>query len=172
MMTRTQRWTIRAATAIAVLAFIGYSNYSNLVNLAIPAAHRPARITYAVERVSNDEFERLASELQTQRAAYTSIDRAPQNAAVYETVAKQLAGSVRSFGRRARLDHIDRFRKAGIREYRGPETCLQCHGTMQVRDGQGGYVTVDTRRNIEESVHFGLNKFSGFNTYGFNGKKV
>ena len=52
MMTRTQRWTIRAATAIAVLAFIGYSNYSNLVNLAIPAAHRPARTATPFRRTA------------------------------------------------------------------------------------------------------------------------
>jgi hypothetical protein len=170
--TRTQRWAIRGAVAVVALGSLGWWNYSRLVNLAVPAAHRPGHIEFPVERVSNDEFERLATELLASRTSYTSVDSKPQNGAVYDAVAKEVAGRVASFSKKASLDHIDRFRRAGIREYRGPQTCLQCHGTMKVRDGQGGYVTVDTRRNVEASVHFGLNKFSGFNTYGFNGKKV
>jgi hypothetical protein len=31
---------------------------------------------------------------------------------------------------------------------------------------------VDTRDNMTQSIHFGLNKFTGFNTYGFNGELV
>jgi len=172
MTTRRQRWIIRATVGAAGLALLLWWNYARLVNLAVPAAHRPERIVFPIDRMSDAEFERTARGLQSARAPYATVDAAPQNAAVYAAVSTELAGRVASFGRKAGLDHVERFRKAGIREYRGPETCLQCHATMKVRDGRGGYTTVSTRRNVEESVHFGLNRFSGFNTYGFNGKKV
>ncbi len=170
--TRAQRWIIRAAAALVVIAGLGWWSYPRLVNLAVPALHRPGAIKYAVQRVSNDEFERLALQLAHERGAYASVDSAARNTAVYQLVARQLADSVATFGRRAGYDHIAYFRKAGVREYRGPETCLTCHHTMRVKDDNGGYATVDTRENVEQSVHFSLNKFDGFTTYGFNGQKV
>lgn len=172
MSTRAGRWVVRITLTAVVVGLVGWVNYSRLVNLAIPAEHRPEHIQFAVEHVTDAEFEAIAADLRASRVQYTSVDPAPQNAAVYEAVAKALAGRVASFGRAIGLDHVERFRKAGIREYRGPETCLQCHREMTIRDGHGGYTKVNTRENIQQSVHFGLNKFSGFNTYGFNGRQV
>ncbi|MGE3958176.1 MAG: nitrite reductase [Vicinamibacterales bacterium] len=172
MRTKTGRWAVRIALTVVVISLVGWLNYSRLINLAVPAAHRSEHIEFDVERVTDAEFDALASALREERMHYTSVDATPQNAAVYQAVAKALAGQVATFGRDTGLDHIERFRKAGIREYRGPETCLQCHAEMTVKDGHGGYVRVNTRENIQQSVHFGLNKFSGFNTYGFNGKQV
>jgi len=163
---------IRAGVLLAILATLVWWNYSNIINWVIPYQHRPEKIDFAVEKVSDQEFERIASDLQKEHTTYTSIDTSARNSAVYDLVAKQLAGNVPSFSKRAGLVHIDRFRKAGIREYRGAQTCLRCHQTMRVKDGRGGYTTEKTRDNIERSVHFGLNKFEGFNTYGFNGEKV
>ncbi|HEX9007287.1 MAG TPA: cytochrome c3 family protein [Bacteroidota bacterium] len=170
--TRKQRWLIRAAALAVVLLALLWWNYSRIINLVIPAQHRPARISFQVQKVSEQEFEAIASRLQAEYNSYTSIDTAARNPAVYAVVARQLAGDVKSFGRKAGLSHIDRFRKAGIREYRGPETCLECHEQISAKDGKGGYEKVGLRHDIESSVHFSLNRFEGFNTYGFNGKKV
>lgn len=171
-LTKRQRWTIRAGVGVLALAGLAWLAYPHLINLLIPAAHRPEPIDFPVQRVSDAQFEHIARGLVESSAPHVSVDSQPQNQAVYAAVARQLAGKVTSFGRRAGLAHIDRFRKAGIREYRGPETCLQCHRTMRVPDGNGGYRTVDTRADVEHSVHFGLNHFHGFTTWGFNGQKV
>lgn len=104
---------------------------------------------------------------------YETVDKTAKNKEVYDVVAKQLSDKIQTFGRKVGFSHIDRFRKAGVREYLGPETCTQCHKEMKVKDDQhGGYKTVGLRDNIEGSIHFGLNKFEGFSTYGFNGEKV
>ncbi len=171
-MQRPLRTIVVATFTLLALGALLWWNYPRLVNLAVPAAHRPGRIAFSVEHVSDQQFEEIARQLVEEYAPYTSVDARAQNAQVYQAVALRLAGDLPSRSRRAGLDHIDRFRKAGIREYRGPETCLQCHQTMRIKDGNGGYATVDTRDNVQQSVHFGLNKFSGFNTYGFNGQKV
>ena len=170
--TRTQRWVLRAIAGLIVVGALVWGNYSHLVNLAIPAVHRPAAIHYATQRLTNDQFERLAQQLQRDHGTFTSVDTAARNSAVYQAVARQLADSVATFGRASGFDHIGYFRKAGIREYKGPSTCLQCHPTMRVKDGHGGYATVSTRDNVVEGVHFTLNHFSGFSTYGFDGKQV
>ena len=134
------RWALRFAVAFAAVAAIGWWAYPRLVNLAVPAPHRPERIDFPVDRVSDARFEQLAMELRADRTT--------------------------------RLTHIERFRDAGIREYRGPETCLRCHPTINIPDGKSGIRSVGTRQNIEEGVHFTLNRFTGFNTYGFDGRKV
>ncbi len=170
--TKKQRWIMRGAAGLVVVAGLVWWNYSRLVNLAVPAVHRPATIHYEVQKLSDAGFEQVASRLEDQAMRYVSVDSAPQNAAVYEAVARTLANRVATFDRRAGFDHIQFFRKAGIREYDGPSTCLTCHPTMRVKDGHGGYTTVDTRDNVEQGVHFGLNKFGGFSTYGFNGQLV
>ncbi len=171
-LTKTQRWVIRAVLGVVIVALLVDLNYSNLANLAVPSVHRSEKIRYAVQHVSDAEFERIAAQLVVEKAPYASADPAPQNADVYRAVAQQLAGKVSTFDRRAGLAHIERFRRAGIREYRGPETCLQCHEKIRIKDGKGGYELVDMRRNLEQSVHFTLNRFTGSNTWGFNGQKV
>ncbi len=170
--TKIQRWLIRVGVLFVILAGVVWWNYSNIINLVIPKQHRSEKIEYAVQKVSDVEFEQIAKQLEATFASYTSIDTSIKNPDVYNIVAKQLSGNVKSFGKKIGLSHIERFRKAGIREYRGPETCLRCHQEMNVKDGKGGYEKVSLRDNVQQSVHFGLNKFEGFNTYGFNGKKV
>jgi len=170
-MTRKTRWSIRLGILAVLAVGAVWFNYSNIINLVIPASHRPGRIAYPVERVTDAEFEAIARNLLAQDS-YVSIDTMARNAAVYQQVSRQLAGNVASFGRKAGLTHVERFRKAGIRSYEGPETCLTCHEQITIRDGAGGYDTVSLRDNIQQSVHFGLNKFEGFNTWGFNGEQV
>lgn len=170
--TRKQRWFYRIGAFLVIIVGLAWWNYSNIINLVIPQEHRPEKIDYPVQTVSDNEFEQIAKQLETDFSSYVSIDTAAKNPGVYSAVARQVAGNVKSFGRRIGLSHIDRFRKAGIREYRGPETCMRCHQEINVKDGKGAYKKVSLRDNVQNSVHFGLNKFEGFNTYGFNGKKV
>ena len=170
--TKKQRWMMRIGIAFLALMGLLWWNYSTIINLIIPKQHRSERIVYPTQRVTDDEFEHIAKELEAEKFTYTSIDTTAKNPAVYGVVVRQLAGNIPSFYKKAGLTHIERFRKAGIREYKGPETCIQCHQTMKIKDDEGGYATVNTRENIEQSVHFDLRKFTGFNTYGFNGKKV
>jgi hypothetical protein len=171
VMTKRQRWILRGVVALTILGVVAWWAYPHLINAVIPAVHRPERIEFAVERVTDQEFERIARELQAD-TAYRTVDTAARNPEVYAAVAANVAGQVASFGRKAGFQHIERFREAGIREYRGPETCQECHRTIRVKDGQGGFAKVDLRDNVEQSVHFGLNRFDGFNTYGFNGELV
>jgi hypothetical protein len=171
-LSKTQKWLIRIGAPLVVIAGLVWVNYSRIINWVIPYEHRPEAIEWKVTTVSDDEFERIARSLIAERSAYRSIDTAAKNPSVYRAVALQTAGSVATFGRRSGLSHIERFRRAGIRSYEGPSTCLGCHDEMRVRDGEGGWENVGVRENFERSVHFGLDKFSGFNTYGFDGKKV
>lgn len=54
--------------------------------------------------------------------------------------------------------HVDYFRKAGIREYRGAETCLQCHREMVV--ASGGMDRVATLDDVAGSAH-GRHQWAG-----------
>ncbi len=171
-LSKAQRWVVRGTVAVLLLGLVAWWQYSNLANLMVPAVHRPVDVRFPVQRISDAEFERIAADLQASMAPYAIADTAPQNAAVYDAVVRQIARKVTSFDRRAGLSHIERFRRAGIREYRGPETCLQCHEKIRVADGKGGYTTVRLRDNLQHSVHFTLNHFDGFSTWGFNGQHV
>jgi hypothetical protein len=66
--TRKQRWLIRGGVVLALIVALGWWNYSRLINLVIPAEHRPERIDYAVQRVTDDEFEQIARALQADPA--------------------------------------------------------------------------------------------------------
>ncbi|MBD3164970.1 nitrite reductase [bacterium] len=72
-----------------------------------------------------------------------------------------------------RFDHIDRYRRAGIRSYEGPETCLQCHATIQIEDAKtGGIKDVNLMENLLGSVHYKFFSESHPNVWGFNGEKA
>jgi hypothetical protein len=78
-----------------------------------------------------------------------------------------------SFVRDAEPRHIEYFRKAGIRRYEGPNTCLQCHAHMSVTHPDGHRKEVDTLEDIVNSVHFKFQSDSGgFSTYGYDGRQV
>ncbi len=78
-----------------------------------------------------------------------------------------------SFANATEFKHINYFRDAGIRQYKGPETCTRCHKTMTVHLPDGTKKTVSTLDDVMNSIHFlFLRKTKGFTTYGFNGKQV
>ena len=65
----------------------------------------------------------------------------------FEEIAQFLTGSFPE-----KFDHVDRFRKAGIRSYEGPKTCLQCHEYAQIEDAETGEIkNVDLMQNLLES---------------------
>ena len=69
------------------------------------------------------------------------------------------------------FDHVDRFRKAGIRAYEGPKTCLRCHEYAQIENAETGEVeTVDLMENLLESSHYRFFTTRHPNVWGFNGE--
>jgi len=84
----------------------------------------------------------------------------------FEEIAQFLTGSFPE-----RFDHVDRFRKAGIRAYEGPKTCLQCHEYAQIEDAETGEIkNVDLMQNLLESSHYRFFTTRHPNVYGFNGE--
>jgi hypothetical protein len=146
--------------------------WSNMINLIIPYSHRSGKIDFAVETVTDAQFEQIAKGLQSEKINYTGIDPSAQNREVYGQAVKGMVGSIASFQRNTGLDHIERFRRAGIRSYEGPKTCLKCHETIRVKRSDGSYDKVPLADNLMAGVHFTFNHKSGLNTYGFNGKLV
>jgi hypothetical protein len=84
----------------------------------------------------------------------------------YEVIASKLKSEMgRDFA------HIDRFRKAGVLTYDGPQTCLTCHKMIEVEDA----VTkekkkVDLMENLTTSAHFRFYTKDHPNVWGFNGE--
>ncbi len=78
-----------------------------------------------------------------------------------------------SFMNNTKYKHIKYFRDAGIRQYKGPETCTKCHKTMTVHLPDGSTKKVSTMGDVMNSIHFlFLSKSKGFTTYGFDGRQV
>jgi len=70
-----------------------------------------------------------------------------------------------------KFEHVDRFRKAGIRSYEGPKTCLKCHEYAQIENAETGAVkNVDLMQNLLESSHYRFFTTRHPNVYGFNGE--
>lgn len=123
--------------------------------------------------VTDGEFEELARQIleefmlpEAVKAAADVTDETTREDRV------RLLLLTRSFVGRACFRHIDIFRKNAVREYKGSDTCLQCHETMRVETADG-YQTVDTMHDVLDTVHFRLfMTTSGFSTVGYNGEKV
>ncbi len=145
-----------AAFILVLLAMA--ASWSTLINLMMPYAYRPGPIAFDVEEVDQEMFDAYAFEL---------MDRYDDSGLL---ALAQVAPPAAE--RRSRLQHIRRFREAGIRRYEGPSTCLQCHQTIAVPDGQGGMHQVDLRDDVTATSHFTFAPKTGFSTFGFNGEPV
>ncbi|MFP4602485.1 MAG: nitrite reductase, partial [Halochromatium sp.] len=134
-----------------------------------------APLTYDTRKLSDDEFEQLALELtqQARRERAAATVREDQDDFARE-VKIDILMNTPSFFEEADYQHIEYFRKAGIREYQGPETCLQCHETIDITHEDGTVETVDTLENIVNTVHFKFQSAAGgaFSTYGYDGRRV
>lgn len=134
-----------------------------------------APLTYDTHKLSDAEFEQLALELteKTRRERAEAVVREDQDDFARE-VKMDILMSTPSFIREAGYPHIEYFREAGIREYKGPETCLQCHATIDITHEDGTVETVDTLADIVDTVHFKFQSAAGgaFSTYGYDGRQV
>jgi hypothetical protein len=155
---RVVKWLGVAAAVVLLLGAAVTLWWPHVVYLIMPAVYRPGHVTYPIEMASDSAFDAYAGAL---------IMRYDDSAVV------RLAGADPGAAeRRSSLDHIRRFREAGIRSYEGPQTCLRCHERIRVSDGRGGYRTVSLRDNLTRTAHFTFSARTGFSTYGFNGERV
>jgi hypothetical protein len=161
MFRATRRGVAILGIVIGVILLLGgavVASWPHLVYLMMPKDYRPARIAYPVERADDSTFDATA------RALLARYD---------DTAVVRLAEvALDAAERRSTLDHVRRFREAGIRSYEGPQTCLQCHERIRVSDGNGGFEEVSLRDNLTHTAHFTFSARTGFSTYGFNGEKV
>ncbi|MBF0184316.1 MAG: nitrite reductase [Magnetococcales bacterium] len=147
--------------------------YPELLTSYIGVVNAP--LTYDIgEPLSEREFARLAAELtQTYRQERALAQTASEENAFARRLKVDILMRTRSFQKEAPYPHIEYFRKAGIRRYEGPKTCLTCHATIKVTDGQGKVSQVNTLEDVVHSVHFKFQSTSsGFSTYGFDGREV
>ncbi|MBF0624359.1 MAG: nitrite reductase [Magnetococcales bacterium] len=131
-------------------------------------------LTYESSKpVSELEFEALAKVL-TEAHRTEQADRlvAHETDPFARRLKVDMLMKTRSIVRSAPFPHIEYFREAGIRQYKGPETCLTCHTKMKIASADG-VKEVKTLDDVVESVHF---KFQlsgpGFTTYGYDGRQV
>ncbi len=134
-----------------------------------------APLAYETRQLSDAEFEQLALELtrQTRRDRALASVRQDQDPFAREIKAEILMNTP-SFFQAHDYKHIKYFREAGLREYKGPETCLECHATIDITHADGTVETVDTLENIVNTVHFKFQSAAGgaFSTYGYDGRQV
>lgn len=70
-----------------------------------------------------------------------------------------------------RFNHGRYFLEAGITQYKGPETCLECHREISVQDPVSGVrEDVDLLDNLLNSAHYQFHTSKHDNVWGFNGK--
>lgn len=84
----------------------------------------------------------------------------------FDAIAKDLR-----FNSDEKLNHIDRFKKAGILSYEGPKTCLQCHEKIMVQDAENGKMKkINLMKNLTGSTHYKFFTMEHENVWGFNGE--
>lgn len=149
-----------------VLYPVFFEYYTGVVNV---------ELTYdSSQKLTEAEFEALVQEL-TYQARYeraVKITAPEENDFTHQLKINRLMNTP-SFLRKTNYTHIKYFRNAGIRQYEGPKTCLQCHETIQVHHPDGSSTIVNTLDDIVDSVHFKFQSTSaGFSTYGYDGRQV
>ena len=134
-----------------------------------------APLTYETSKpLSEREFEAAARTVTGQaRLARAQAATAEEKDAFARRVKADMLLKTRSFLRESDFPHIKYFRQAGIRRYEGPSTCLTCHETMHVSDGNGTQKEVDTLDDVLSTVHYKFQSTDqGFSTYGYDGREV
>jgi hypothetical protein len=125
-------------------------------------------------KLSDSEFEVLAYELTYQ----SCCEKAAEIVEIEENdfsrkIKINMLMNTPSFRQLTDFKHIEYFRDAGIRQYEGPKTCLQCHQTMKVHHADGTITKINTLDDVVNSVHFKFQtSSSGFSTYGYDGREV
>lgn len=169
--------TRRALLIAAVVSFGLVLGYRWLYPLLFEAyvGKTNAPLTFSNQQTLSElEFERVAQELShqaryEQAAAIVDPDQDP----AARQVKIQMLMNTPSLVHETEPRHITYFRRAGIRSYEGPKTCLQCHATLHIHQDDGQIREVDTLDDLTNSVHFKLQSDGGgFSTYGYDGRQV
>ncbi|MFC1514219.1 cytochrome c3 family protein [candidate division KSB1 bacterium] len=143
-----------------------FESYTGVVN---------AELTYdsSVE-VSDKDFEIIAEDLTFKtRMEMASKITADEKNEFTRNVNTQMLMETKSVKKESEYPHIKYFREAGIRQYKGPKTCLECHEDMEVITPSGELHTVNTLEDVVNTVHYKFQSTSsGFSTYGYDGREV
>ena len=169
-----RRILIAAAIGLVTLIALYKLVYPVVFDAYVGKSNAP--LSYASSQmVSDEEYEALAQSL-TQAARYQAAAAivGQDDNAFARKVKIEMLMSTPSFVREHEPSHIQYFRDAGIRRYDGPQTCLQCHATIQVRHADGRTSEVNTLEDIVNSVHFKFQSDTGggFSTFGYDGREV
>ena len=91
-MATKRTWYVIAGLGGALLLamVLVWWSYPRLVNLVIPAQHRPGPIAFPAKRVSDQQFEEIARQLEDQFGPSASAQPEPHNERVYADVVKLL----------------------------------------------------------------------------------
>ena len=171
------RKTTKISIAVLGLLVLGAAFW----NWGYPAAFEAytgvvnAPLTYETStQHSEREFEALAQEVTgAARMERARAVTAEEKDAFARRVKVNMLLKTPSFLRESDYPHIKYFREAGIRRYEGPSTCLRCHETMHVSDGNGTLKEVDTLDDVLSTVHYKFQSTDqGFSTYGYDGREV
>ncbi|MBK1644195.1 nitrite reductase [Thiocapsa imhoffii] len=168
----------RLAIAVAILLFVLLAFYKFVYPVVFDAyiGKSNAPLTYeSSQPLTPAQFDALAEELsqEARRTAAEAIVSETDNAFA-RLVKVEMLMNTPSFIREHEPTHLKYFREAGILQYEGPKTCLQCHATIQVQHHDGRLSRVDTLDDLVNSVHFKLQSDtgSGFSTVGYDGRLV
>lgn len=166
-------WAAYSLIAIGVFALLFMTFlYNPIFEAYTGVTNAPLTFDTSVE-LTDSEFEALAEdltkELRLQRAnlAIGEEDEFSRSVRINSLM------QTRSYKQKNEFSHIKYFRDAGIRQYEGPKTCLQCHETMNVRLPDGSTKKVNTMEDVLSTVHFKFQSSGDvFSTYGYDGRKV
>ncbi|NGZ06284.1 MAG: nitrite reductase [Magnetococcales bacterium] len=147
--------------------------YPGLLESYIGVTNAPLTYANSVE-LTPREFDQLADSLTREHRQQRALAQTAHEEVPFARRLKvNLLMKIPSFAKPSPYPHIQYFRKAGIRHYTGPETCLTCHETIKVTDAHGKIQEVETMQDIVNSVHFKFQSSgAGFSTYGFDGRQV
>ena len=147
--------TILVVVVLLVVVFAGTNFMSWLIYRFMPAEVRPAKIEFPTAKYTDEQFEALVDSILVDHLGLSPDDPALATASIES---------------RLPFKHIERFRKAGIRRYEGPKTCLRCHKTIRVKGNDGKYHEEDLMDNLTHSAHYLFWTKRHPNVWGFNGK--
>ncbi|MGQ9659322.1 MAG: cytochrome c3 family protein [Thermochromatium sp.] len=170
---KTKRRLIIGAGVLLLLALVFRVLYPVAFEAYVGKTNAPL-VYESSRRLTEAEFEALARSLseESRRRKAESIVSANQDPFARQVKIEMLMNT-ESFIRDSQPRHIKYFRKAGIRQYEGPKTCLTCHATIEVAHPDGTRSTVNTLDDLVNSVHFKFQSDSGgFSTYGYDGRQV
>jgi hypothetical protein len=167
---RRRRWLARAVVLALLLWGVWTVGYPILFRWY--TGERTAWVEFPSSReISRGEFRALVNyEENITRSTARIVE--DETDPIYRRVRLDRVQKLRSQRERLNLHHIERFREAGIMQYEGPKTCLECHEEMKVMWPDGPRV-VDTLEDVLDTSHFRFfHTEKDLSTYGYDGRNV